>query len=333
MDIIRSMYNGFGHDLKRFGPDRIGTPMQLTAARSYCSRLARTHYENFSVASLLLPRRLWRHFHAVYAYCRWADDLADEVGGGPQALALLRWWQEELLHCYDGRPRHPVMVALRETIWQFRIPPEPFLNLLFAFEQDQIVKRYRTFEQLLGYCQNSANPVGHLILYLGDAYNRENAALSDHICTALQLTNFWQDVARDLDIGRVYLPEEDRQRFGYTEADLHNRRYSAGFVELMRFEVERTRDLFYRGLPLLERMPPRLQADVELFVRGGLAVLRKIERCRYNVWAARPALAKWEKAALVGATLARRWNALLSPTRQQRSLAGASGSATTDYGL
>jgi squalene synthase HpnC len=277
-------------------------------ARSYCSRLARTHYENFTVASLLLPRRLLRHFHAVYAYCRWADDLADEMGGGPRALTLLRWWREELLRCYDGQPRHPVMLALRETIQQFRIPPDPFLNLLFAFEQDQIVKRYQTFEQLLAYCRNSANPVGHLVLYLGSAYNPETAELSDHICTGLQLANFWQDVARDFEIGRVYLPEEDRQRFGYSESDLQNRRYTSSFAQLLRFEVERTRDLFYRGLPLLERMAVELRPDIELFIRGGLAILRKIERCRYNVWAARPALAKWEKAALLGATLLRRWN-------------------------
>jgi squalene synthase HpnC len=308
--IIGFMHNAFRQELKRLGPDRIRAPVHLAAARSYCSRLARTHYENFSVASLLLPRRLRRHFHAVYAYCRWADDLADEMGGGPEALALLRWWQEELLRCYDGRPRHPVMVALRETISRFRIPPDPFLNLLFAFEQDQIVKRYRTFEQLLAYCRNSANPVGHLVLYLSEAYTRENAALSDPICTALQLTNFWQDVARDLDIGRVYLPQEDRQRFGYTEADLQNRRYTPDFIELIRFEIERTRDLFYRGLPLVDRMAPEIKPDVELFIRGGLAVLRKIERCRYNVWASRPALAKWEKAALVGATFVRRLNAL-----------------------
>jgi squalene synthase HpnC len=302
------MYNGFRQHLERFGPEQMGTRLPLAQARSYCSRLARTHYENFTVASLLLPRRLLRHFHAVYAYCRWADDLADEAGGGPRALALLRWWREELLCCYEGRPRHPVMIALRQTIEQFRIPPEPFLNLLFAFEQDQMVKRYPSFEQLLGYCRNSANPVGHLILYLGGAFNPENALLSDFICTALQLTNFWQDVARDFAIGRVYIPEEDRQRFGYTEADLQNRRYTPGFAELMRFEVDRARDFFYRGVPLLERLAPAIRPDVELFLRGGLAVLRKIERRRYNVWAARPALAKWEKAALVGATLLRRWN-------------------------
>jgi squalene synthase HpnC len=305
------MRNGFVCELERFGPDRLTGPVRLADARAYCSRLARTHYENFSVASLLLPRHLLRHFHAVYAYCRWADDLGDEVGGGPRALALLRWWREELLRCYEGQPRHPVMVALRDTIERFHIPPEPFLNLLFAFEQDQLVKRYKTYDQLLGYCRNSANPVGHLVLYLCVAYTRENAALSDHICTALQLANFWQDVARDFAGDRVYLPEEDRQRFGYTEADLQARRYTAAFIELLRFEVDRTRDLFYRGLPLLDRVPAEVRPDIELFLRGGLAILRKIERCRYNVWAARPVLAKWEKAALLTGTLLRRLNARL----------------------
>jgi squalene synthase HpnC len=305
------MQTAFAVELRRFGPDRPYRPIRLADARVYCSRLARTHYENFSVASVLLPRRLLRHFHAVYAYCRWADDLADEAGGGPQALELLRWWREELLRCYEGRAHHPVFVALGETIHRFQIPPEPFLDLLFAFEQDQIVKRYRTYEQLLGYCRHSANPVGRLVLYLCRSFDAERAALSDSICTALQLANFWQDIRRDLDIGRVYLPEEDRHEFGYTEADLHARRYNAAFVALMQFEIERTRELFYGGLPLLERMPAEVRPDIELFARGGLAVLRKIERCRYNVWAARPALARWEKAALVTGTLWRRLNQTL----------------------
>jgi squalene synthase HpnC len=274
-------------------------------ARGYCGRLARTHYENFTVASLLLPRRLRKHFHAVYAYCRWADDLADETGGA-RALDLLRWWREELLRCYAGQPRHPVMLALRETIQQFRIPPQPFLDLLFAFEQDQLVKRYQTYEQLLGYCRYSANPVGHLVLYLCQAYDAERAALADHICTALQLANFWQDVARDFAIGRVYLPAEDRQRFGYGEADLQQLRFTPGFRDLMRFEVDRTRDLFYRGFPLLDRVPREMQIDIELFLHGGLAILRKIEQCDYNVWRARPALARWEKAGLMAGALWRR---------------------------
>jgi squalene synthase HpnC len=301
------MHNGFATELARFGPDHCTGPVDPMRARSYCSRLARTHYENFTVASLLLPRRLLPHFHAVYAYCRWADDLADETGGGAKALALLRWWRDELLLCYGGHPRHPVMVALRETIRHFDIPPQPFLDLLFAFEQDQLVKHYQTFEQLLGYCRYSANPVGHLVLYLCRAHNRERAGLADHVCTGLQLANFWQDVARDLDIGRVYLPEEDRRRFGYTEDDLHQRRYTLAFAELMRFELQRTRDLFYRGLPLVEQVDPAVRLDIELFIRGGLAILRKIEECKYNVWRARPDLAKWEKAALLAGVLWRRY--------------------------
>jgi len=305
------MHNGLATELSRFGPQRRYAPVGLAEARSYCSRLARSHYENFSVASLLLPRRLLQHFHNVYAYCRWADDLADEAGGGQQALALLRWWREELLRCYDGQPRHPVMVALRQTIRRFDIPRTPFLELLFAFEQDQLVKRYQTFDQLLGYCRYSANPVGHLVLYLCEAYNAPRAGLADHICTALQLANFWQDVARDFDIDRVYLPEEDRLRFGYTEADLQKRRFTPAFAELVRFEVYRTRDLFYRGLPLLEWVGPEVRLDIELFIRGGLAILRKIERCRYNVWKRRPALAKWEKAALLGTAMVRRLHAAL----------------------
>src|SRR5262249_47823570 len=201
--IISVMQAAFADDLAKYGPHRTYPACSLPEGRRYCSRLARTHYENFSVASLLLPRSLQAHFHALYAYCRWADDLADETAGGSQSLALLRWWREELLNCYERKSRHPVMVALQETIRQFDIPPDPFLDLLFAFEQDQIVKRYKSYEQLLGYCRYSANPVGHLVLYLCRSYNSENAVLSDFICTGLQLANFWQDLARDLDIGRV----------------------------------------------------------------------------------------------------------------------------------
>ncbi len=307
------MDNGFTKDLARFGPDRTYPPMQLPAARQYCSRLARTHYENFSVASLLLPRRLLPHFHAVYAYCRWADDLGDETGGGPRALALLRWWRDELRRCYDGEPRHPVMIALRQTIRRFRIPPQPFLDLLVAFEQDQLVKTYQTYDQLLDYCRHSANPVGHLVLYLCDSFDPPRAALADHVCTGLQLANFWQDVARDLDIGRVYLPEEDRRRFGYADDDLRARRYTAAFAALMRFEVERARELFHQGMPLVDQVPAEVQPDVALFLQGGLAILRKIERQRYNVWAARPVLARWEKLALLTGALLRRLHTVLFP--------------------
>jgi squalene synthase HpnC len=301
------MNHAFAVELARFGPESALGPISLAEARSYCSRLARTHYENFTVASLLLPRRLLQHFHNVYAYCRWADDLADEAGGGTQALALLRWWKAQLIRCYQGEPSHPVMIALQDTIQRFRIPNGPFLDLLFAFEQDQLVKRYQTYEQLLGYCRFSANPVGRLVLYLCEVHDDDNAALSDYICTALQLANFWQDVARDSAIDRAYLPEEDRRHFGYSDADLERRRFTPSFIELMRFEVERTRDLFYRGMPLVEKMSPELRIDIELFIQGGLAILSKIERAGYNVWQTRPVLSKWDKARLLAGALARRW--------------------------
>jgi squalene synthase HpnC len=298
--------NPFANELERFGPGRRWRPMTLATAQRYCTRLALTHYENFSVASLLLPRRLLRHFHAVYAYCRWADDLGDETGGGQRALDLLAWWRGQLMLCYQGRPSHPVMVALQHTIRRFHIPPEPFLNLLLAFEQDQVVKRYETYAQVLDYCKNSANPVGHLVLYLCESFDAERARLSDCICTGLQLANFWQDVARDFDIGRVYLPAEDRARFGYSDDDLEARRFTPAFADLMRYEVDRAWALFHQGMPLIELMPAEVRSDIELFIGGGLGILKKIEECGYNVWKARPALGKRDKAALLAGAFWRR---------------------------
>jgi squalene synthase HpnC len=292
------MNQRFARELERYGPGsrrRVVTPAE---ARMYCSNLARTHYENFTVASLLLPRRLVRHFHNVYAYCRWADDLADETGGGARALELLRWWGNQLRACYGGEPTHPVMIALRETILAFKIPKQPFLDLLFAFEQDQLVKRYRTFDQLLGYCRHSANPVGHLVLYLFELYDEPRAKLADSICTGLQLANFWQDLARDLAIGRIYLPLEDQHRFGYPERDLLARRWTPAFRRLMEFEVDRTRELFHQGSALLDMIPEDFQPDIELFIQGGLAILDRIESQSYDVWTRRPTLSKLTKGRL-----------------------------------
>ena len=293
-------------ELEKRGPRSSDNVVSLAAARAYCAHVAKSHYENFTVVSLLLPRRLTRHFHAVYAYCRWSDDLADETGGGQEALDLIAWWRDELLACYYGTPRHPVMIALRETIRRFNITPQPFLDLLIAFEQDQCVKRYETFDQLVGYCQNSANPVGRLVLYLFECYTEEAAPLSDEVCTGLQLANFWQDVSRDLDIGRVYLPAEDRQRFGYTDEDLEARCCTPAFRELMRYEVDRARGYFDRGAKLLPLLTCEARIDVELFIRGGEAILRAIERANYDVWTARPEVTKWEKAKLLLGSLARR---------------------------
>ncbi|WP_439626318.1 squalene synthase HpnC [Gemmata sp.] len=288
----------FAHELRRWGPTA-AAPVGLPAARAYCAHVARSHYENFTVVSALLPRRLIRHFNAVYAYCRWSDDLADETSGGAEALRLLDWWRTELLTCYGGRPTHPVTVALRETIRRFAIPPEPFLNLLVAFTQDQHVTRYATFDQLVGYCRNSANPVGHLVLHLFECFDAKRAALSDEVCTGLQLANFWQDVSRDYAIGRVYLPAEDRERFGVSEADIGAGMCTPQFRDLIRFEVERARGYFARGAALLPLLPRAARVDVDLFIAGGRAILTAIESSGHDVLTRRPEVGKREKVKLL----------------------------------
>lgn len=292
----------FEQELRRFGPDaayRV-TPDE---ARAYCARLTRSHYENFHVVTWLTPRALRPAFESIYAFCRWSDDLGDEVGDPARARTLLEWWRGELRALYQGETRHPVMMALADTVREFAIPIDPFEALISAFEQDQVVNDYETYAQLLDYCTRSANPVGHLVLYLGRVYDAENARLSDATCTALQLANFWQDVARDLDIGRIYLPREDRARFGVTDADLRARRFTPEFGALLRFEVERTRALFADGLPLIRRMPRALAVDVELFSRGGLAILDRIAARGFDVLSARPRLGKLTKLGLLARAL------------------------------
>ncbi len=271
----------------------------LEDARAYCRQLARSHYENFSVASFFLPRRLRQHFFNVYAYCRIADDLGDEVGEASASLALLQEWEAELDACYDGRPRHPVFVALAESVRACEIPKHEFSDLLRAFRQDQTVTRYEKFADLLGYCRDSANPVGHLVLYLCGYRDAERQQLSDFTCTALQLANFWQDVRVDQEKGRIYLPMEDLRRFGVSEAEIADGRATPGFLELMRFEVERAREWFRQGMPLVEKVERELALDIELFSRGGLEILRAIEQQGYDVLRQRPALSKRRKLALV----------------------------------
>jgi squalene synthase HpnC len=271
----------------------------LAEAREYCSRLARSHYENFSVASFFLPKRLRQHFFNVYAYCRISDDLGDEVGDAQASLTLLDQWQHELDACYGGNPRHPVFVALAETVRTCDIPRFEFSDLLQAFRQDQTVTRYQTFDDLLGYCRYSANPVGHLVLYLCGHRDAERQKLSDYTCTALQLANFWQDVSVDFGKGRIYLPLEDLRRFGVAESDIAERRATPGFIELMKFEVERAREWFRQGLPLVRKVSRDLAIDIELFSRGGLEILNAIEAQGYDVLKARPALSRSRKLALV----------------------------------
>jgi squalene synthase HpnC len=271
----------------------------LADAWAYCQRLARSHYENFSVASWFLPERLRQHFFNVYAYCRISDDLGDEVGDAAASLQLLDQWEAELNACYDGRPRHPVFVALGETVRQFEIPKREFADLLTAFRQDQSVGRYDTFNDLLGYCHYSANPVGHLVLYLCGHRDPERQALSDYTCTALQLANFWQDVSADFQKGRIYIPLEDLRRFGVGEEAIRNRENSPAFCEMMRFEVERAGQWFAQGLPLVAKVDRKLATDIELFSRGGQEILNAIERQGYAVLGRRPAISKTRKLALV----------------------------------
>jgi squalene synthase HpnC len=271
----------------------------LADAWAYCQRLARSHYENFSVASWFLPERLRQHFFNVYAYCRISDDLGDEVGDAAASLQLLDQWEAELNACCDGRPRHPVFVALGETVRQLEIPKREFADLLTAFRQDQSVGRYDTFNDLLGYCHYSANPVGHLVLYLCGHRDPERQALSDYTCTALQLANFWQDVSADFQKGRIYIPLEDLRRFGVGEEAIRNRENSPAFCEMMRFEVERAGQWFAQGLPLVAKVDRKLATDIELFSRGGQEILNAIERQGYAVLGRRPAISKTRKLALV----------------------------------
>ena len=271
----------------------------LADAYVYCERLARTHYENFSVATWFLPSRLRQHFFNVYSYCRISDDLGDETGDPAASLQLLDEWESELDACYAGSPRHPVFVALAGTVREFDIPKHEFSDLLTAFRQDQKITRYETFNDLLRYCRYSANPVGHLVLYLCSYRDTERQQLSDFTCTALQLANFWQDVSVDFEKGRIYLPLEDLRKFGVTDEDIAARRNTSEFREMMRFEVQRAREWFGRGLPLVAKVGRELSIDIELFSRGGQEILNAIERQDFAVLGNRPAISKSRKLALV----------------------------------
>jgi squalene synthase HpnC len=274
----------------------------LSEARAYCKALAESHYENFHVASWFLPEQLRPHFHSIYAYCRISDDLGDEVGSTDVALALLDLWGKELDACYEGRAKHPVFVALAETIKACSIPKEPFADLLVAFRQDQTVMRYKTMQDVLGYCRYSANPVGRLVLYAcneaGPETIEENFRLSDATCSALQLANFWQDVSVDILKGRIYIPQEDMRRFSVSDETITSGFATDEFRALLKYEVDYARGLFEQGLPLIGRVGRELALDLDLFNRGGLEILRVIERRNYDVLSTRPAITKRTKMAL-----------------------------------
>jgi squalene synthase HpnC len=271
----------------------------LDEARAWCKHLAETHYENFHVASWFLPKKLRPHFHAIYAYCRVSDDLGDETGNREQSLALLAQWREELDACYEGKARHPVFVALAETIRACQIPKEPFSDLLTAFERDQTKTRFRNAEEVLDYCRYSANPVGRIVLYTCGYSDPERFRLSDATCSALQLANFWQDVASDYQQrDRIYIPQDAMDRFGVTEATIAGGIATPEFRALIADQVVWARQLFETGLPLIGLVDNDLALDLDLFSRGGLEILNAVEQRDYDVLSARPAISKTTKIAL-----------------------------------
>jgi squalene synthase HpnC len=283
--------------------NRVWLPKESLA---YTGWLATHHYENFQVVSFLLPKRLHQDFYNVYSFCRWADDLGDEIGDTQESLRLLAWWRRELQAMYAGEAKHPVFVALKDTAARHQLPIRPFDDLIKAFEQDQTVTRYRNFEELFEYCRYSANPVGRLVLGLCGYRDAARYELSDATCTALQLANFWQDVIVDVEKDRVYLPLDVLERHGYSVDDLVARRFNSNFAAAMKEVIEVARGLFLKGLPLADQVDRRLAIDLELFSRGGLKILEKIERQGYDVLRGRPAISKAERVALLVGAITRR---------------------------
>jgi squalene synthase HpnC len=270
------------------------------AAQQYTKWLATHHYENFNVVSWLLPKELHQHFYNVYAYCRWADDLGDEISDKAHALELLDWWERELDACYEDKPIHPVFIALHETVVARDVPKQPFADLLKAFRQDQMITRYPTWDAVLDYCVYSANPVGRLVLYLCGYRDEERQRLSDATCTALQLANFWQDVSRDLEKDRIYIPLDRAMAHRVSEDDIVQKRFSERYTSLMKELIDYTRILFTEGRPLSKMVDGKLSVDLEMFSRGGLAVLDAIQSIGYDTLNRRPEVSKGKQVRLLG---------------------------------
>ncbi len=274
-------------------------------ARQYTWRLAHEHYENFTVVSRLAPKALRQDFCNIYAFCRTADDLGDEVGDTQLALQYLADFRQQTEDCYTGNTRTAVFTALAETIRRHDIPRQPFLDLISAFEQDQRINRYETFDQVVDYCTRSADPVGRLVLYLAGYRDTQRQVLSDKTCTALQLANFWQDVRRDiLERNRIYLPTDSMRQFNVDEQQIRAGRCDDNYRALLKFEVDRCQALFDQGHALLTLINTQLRSQISLFSRGGEAVLEAIRRQNYDTLSHRPALSKPQKLGLMGRAVA-----------------------------
>lgn len=275
------------------------TGYSTTESLDYTRWLATHHYENFHVVSFLLPKKLHQDFYNVYSFCRWADDLGDELNDPNESLRLLAWWRSELAAMYRGQTGHPVFVALQNTVERHQIPINPFDRLITAFERDQTTTRYENFDEVFAYCVNSANPVGHLVLYLCGYRDAQRQALSDFTCTGLQLANFWQDISVDLEKNRVYLPLNLLEKHRYTVDELFEGVEDDRFRAIMRDAVSVAEDMFRKGLPLIKTLDRRLALDIDLFSRGGTKILEKIKDQKYNVLCRRPHISKAERAILL----------------------------------
>lgn len=276
------------------------THLTLDEAFEYCAKITNSHYENFPVASLFLPKEQRPYVQAIYAFSRVADDMADElVRPSAERLADLDAWEDNLKRCYQGDADHPVFIALADTVSKLDIPFELLRSLLTAFRRDVVQRRYETFEDLLSYCACSANPVGRIVLTIFGYRDEKSFLLSDKICTALQLTNFWQDVAIDQQKDRLYLPLEDCLSHGYSIEQWKDGRVDDTFRRLMKFETERTRDLFYAGAELPFIVDKDLQVELKLVWFGGMTILKKLERSKFDVFSHRPTLSSLDKMSVL----------------------------------
>jgi squalene synthase HpnC len=269
-------------------------------AFAYCASITEAHYENFPVASFFLPEEKRPYIQALYAFSRVADDFADELHRpADERMEELNAWEEHLRRCYEGEAEHPVFIALRETVKRYDIPIDPLRDLLTAFKRDVTQSRYETFEDLLSYCRCSANPVGRLVLMIFNYREEFLFEYSDSICTALQLTNFWQDINIDREKDRLYIPLEDFERYKYSVEEWQDKKVTDGFLDLMRFEVQRTKDLFYRGAQLPSVVAKDLQLELKLIWFGGMEILRMIEKYHYNTIDNRPKLGLMSKVKIL----------------------------------
>lgn len=277
----------------------------IRSSFEYCENIAKKHYENFPVASKLLPPDKRKYIYAIYAFARQADDFADEpgIGSKDERVHLLEQWEKKLSDCFDSKADGPVFIALGVTVRDCGIPIEPLKNLLKAFKQDVKKNRYESFEEVLCYCENSANPIGRLVLNVFGSKDETLYPYSDKICTALQLTNFWQDIKIDLTKNRVYLPKEDMLNFGYDEDDLYSNRFNKNFIELMRFEVERTEKIFSEGEKLIHFFKnddnlKYLTIELKLILSGGKLILQKLKGIGYDIFNKRPVITGLDKIKL-----------------------------------